>query len=53
MVIDVRAVLYHFITRTLFFLQFLQEDTIGRNAQTSGLSWVKPGTHEPFSKTTS
>ncbi len=35
------------------FLQFLQEDTVGRNAQTCGLSWVEPGTHEPFSKTIS
>ena len=31
-------------------LQFLQEDSVGKNAQSSGLSWVKPGTFEPFTR---
>ena len=34
----------------VFVLQFLQEDSVGKNAQTSGLSWVKPGTFEPFTR---
>ena len=30
--------------------QILQDDAMGRNAQSCGLSWVKPGTYKPFSK---
>ena len=38
------------IMGTVVVLQFLQEDSVGKNAQTSGLSWVKPGTFEPFTR---
>jgi hypothetical protein len=34
----------------IFEPEYLQEEAMGRNAQTCGLSWVKPGTNTPFSK---
>ena len=39
---------YNLVFLTVF--QFLQEDSVGKNAQTSGLSWVRPGTHDPFTR---
>jgi len=35
---------------SIFEPEFLQEDSVGKNAQTSGLSWVRPGTHDPFTR---
>ena len=37
-------------THTHTHMQYLQDEAMGRNAQTCGLSWVKPGTYKPFSK---
>ena len=34
----------------VFLWQCLQDESMGRNAQTCGLSWVKSGTNIPFSR---
>ncbi|CAI8021439.1 hypothetical protein GBAR_LOCUS12720 [Geodia barretti] len=34
----------------IFEPECLQDESMGKNAQTCGLSWVKPGTITPFSK---
>ena len=51
----IAIIVMHSIMSSFFILSvvFAKEDSMGKNAQTCGLSWVKPGTHEPFSKSES